>query len=358
MEVDAARTKAIKAFQEKFINKTGEGAVVFDAISAAGVPDAAIRPNQLFVLSLLSEAERSRVLEQTTATLGTPYGLLSLDPSHPWFHPFHKYEPVYEQDASYHNGIIWLWNTGEWLSHLISANAVDLAGEVAVNYSQVILNGPALGTLPELADAFPRQPGSSANYPDAQHFASISRLDQMSLRNEAGLPATVPPLSGTFSQAWSLSEYLRNAVEDFGGFKPQDDGALGIVPAIPLAWKKYQVRTYYRGWALTSSFAYENDGWQWRIDASPSRKAQPVSLLLQGPGQKNSLMFFLNRNAETIELVRQGGKVTVKHNGAALNTPANGKNLLRSWTFSSPLRFADFSGFDHKRMNYKSQHTN
>jgi glycogen debranching enzyme len=354
-EMEAARQKALASFDTLFVNRTGTGALVYDAVKADGKADAAIRPNQLFCAPLLGTKERSVMLQQTTAMLGTRFGPLSLDPAHEWFHPFHKYEGVYEQDASYHNGIIWLWNTGEWMSQLISANQLSLSAQVTAAYAQAILKGPGLGTLAELADAMPRKPGLSDQFPDAGAFPHISRLDQISLRNESKLPADVPSFSGTFSQAWSLSEYLRNAIEDYAGFHPLEPGVVGILPRIPAAWKVYQAGTVFHNWRLTGRMEFTPKGYVYSLKAEPSRRASTIKLLIQLPGMPKGVERTLTANAETLVFTMDGNSLSAMVNDR-MWTPAPGSRSLETmWELPEPLRFADLSQFDHTRKKFKSQ---
>ena len=105
----------------------------------------------------------------------------------PDFHPYHHFEPAYVQDAAYHNGIVWTWLAGRWIDAAVHYGYPDLAFTVTHALVGQILGGGAVGTLSELIDAAPR-PGESG-----------------------------PRLSGAFSQAWSLAEFLRVAYQSYAG---------------------------------------------------------------------------------------------------------------------------------------------
>ena len=47
-------------------------------------------------------------------------------------------------------------------------------------------------------------------------------------------------LSGTYAQAWSVAEYVRNGYQDFAGFKPNllKDEVL-LMPSVPSKWNSY-----------------------------------------------------------------------------------------------------------------------
>jgi len=75
-----------------------------------GQADSAIRPNQIYALSLpfrlLSLEKEKKVLKCVEEHLLTPYGLRTLSPNHASFKE--KYEGGwYERDAAYHQGTVW-----------------------------------------------------------------------------------------------------------------------------------------------------------------------------------------------------------------------------------------------------------
>lgn len=215
------REKVKVAFKDKFLSRGKAKPVVYDAIDSTGNPSSQIRVNQLFTLPVIEEPlVKAALLNQVMSELGTPFGPLSLSTKDEWFHPYHKLEPVYEQDASYHNGIIWVWNSGDFVGSLMKYGHAEKGMEIINNYSKRILQDVSLGTLPELYDAIPRHSSWSRTYPDVNEFKNISRFDQMTLRNEAGFDVEkYPAASGTFSQAWSLSEYIRMLTEHLIGLE-------------------------------------------------------------------------------------------------------------------------------------------
>lgn len=237
--------KVKNAFKEKFINKERNGAVVFDAIDSAGIPSNQIRVNQLCTLPVIDDPlVKAGVVKQVMGELGTMSGPLSLSTKDEWFHPYHKVEPVYEQDASYHNGIIWVWNSGDFVGSLMKYGYPIMGMDIIKSYSERILQDVSLGTLPELYDAIPRHSTWSRAYPDVESFKHISRIDQMALRNEAGFDIEkYPAASGTFSQAWSLSEFIRMINEHLVGLdKVQNRWILN--PKVPASLSSYEITLY------------------------------------------------------------------------------------------------------------------
>jgi len=239
------RDRVNNEFKKTFLSRNVYRSIVYDAIFENGDHSDQIRVNQIFTLPIVSEYKiKAQIIEQVTKKLGTPYGPLSLSTDDPWFHPYHKMEPFYEQDAAYHNGIIWVWNTGDYVGSLLRYANIDMGFEIIQNYSDRILSDISLGTLPELYDAFPRHSGWSKSYPNKDEFKNISRFDQMTLMGESGLNVgSNPPGSGTFSQAWSLSEYIRMLVEHLPGIRYEQD-LWNIRPVLPKGLETYSLKTH------------------------------------------------------------------------------------------------------------------
>ena len=160
---------------------------VADRLRSDGTADWSLRPNQLFCAPILSEEYRSRVLFSVVSKLTYPYGVASLSQDDERFHPYHQNPPYYPKDAAYHNGTVWTWLQGAAISELCRYGREDLAWILTSNTVHQILDRGAVGTQSELLDALPR-PGASE-----------------------------PALSGTFSQAWNLAEFIRNWYDDYLG---------------------------------------------------------------------------------------------------------------------------------------------
>ncbi|MCS7047700.1 MAG: amylo-alpha-1,6-glucosidase [Verrucomicrobiae bacterium] len=102
------------SFQRVFWNDAG--GYLFDVVRE-DFRDPAIRPNQLFTVSLpfspLTEAQQRAVLEVVTKHLLTPFGLRTLSPQH------EKYVGRYtgnrwQRDCAYHQGTVWPWLMGAY----------------------------------------------------------------------------------------------------------------------------------------------------------------------------------------------------------------------------------------------------
>jgi glycogen debranching enzyme len=174
------------AFLRQFVDSTN--GLVIDHIRADGSRDVRVRPNQFFVFAspdLLPFPQRT--FQAATGELVYTYGIASLSQRDENFHPYHHYEPLYVQDAAYHNGVVWTWLAGPWIDAAVKLGYQDLAFVLTRNMTHQILERGAVGTLSELIDALPRK------------------------------GETEPRLSGTFSQAWSLAEFVRVFYQDYLG---------------------------------------------------------------------------------------------------------------------------------------------
>jgi len=139
--------------------------------------DPAIRPNQIFAVSLgtqLLPAHQQRAVVDTCARLLlTPVGLRSLAPDDPAYVPHYQGGPL-QRDGSYHQGTVWSWLLGPFaIAHH------QVYGDVA--YTQALL----ATVVPHLDEAC---------------VGSISEIFD-------GAAPHAP--RGCFAQAWSVAETLR-----------------------------------------------------------------------------------------------------------------------------------------------------
>ncbi|HEX9614295.1 MAG TPA: amylo-alpha-1,6-glucosidase [Bacteroidota bacterium] len=178
---------------------------MFDHLNADGTHDNRFRPNQLLALSLVENPDlRFWIFKQATEELVYPHGVASLSQNDANFHPYHHHRPFYVQDAAYHNGIVWTWLAGPWITAATQYRYTETAYTVTENMIDQILDRGAVGTMSELLDAVPREGESE------------------------------PRLSGTFSQAWSLAEFLRNAFQDYLGVRVDAvEHRLELAPRLP-----------------------------------------------------------------------------------------------------------------------------
>jgi glycogen debranching enzyme len=207
---DALADRAKASFEELFWN----GEALADRIDAEGVADYKLRPNQLMAISVpylgdisdgnfIDPAVQAAVTSRSVNGLLYPWGIASLDPEHPYFHPRHDQTGMYHKDAAYHNGTIWGWNAGPALTAMLRFGAADLSAELLASLADQINQLGTLGSMSELIEPLPDDDGN-----------------------------LVP--SGTFSQAWSVSEFTRVVYQDLIGFRPRLlDGRVALAPMLP-----------------------------------------------------------------------------------------------------------------------------
>jgi predicted glycogen debranching enzyme len=161
---------------------------LYDCVSDAGEPDASVRPNQIFAVSLphaLVTGERARrVVELVERELLTPLGLRTLSPKSPAYRP--RYEgDAYARDTAYHQGTVWAWLLGPFITAYLKVNERTPASlETARAWTQAFrahVREAGLGQVSEIFDADP--------------------------------PHTP---RGCIAQAWSVAELLRCELEELG----------------------------------------------------------------------------------------------------------------------------------------------
>jgi predicted glycogen debranching enzyme len=186
------------AFNRLFWNENEQ--CLYDVVNG-GPPDASIRPNQIFAISLphsMLSPERARlVVEKVREHLLTPYGLRTLAPSDPQYRGRYSGGPV-ERDGAYHQGTVWPWLIGPFITACVKVNgASDAARRQAAEWllplQDHLFSDAALGQISEIFDG------------DAPHR-----------------PA------GCVAQAWSVGEVLRAYVEDIKGIRPRAENGEAI----------------------------------------------------------------------------------------------------------------------------------
>jgi predicted glycogen debranching enzyme len=173
-------------FAAKFWNKAKN--CLFDCIDDDGHKDAAIRPNQIFAVSLfekselLSSSQEYSVLEVVQRELLTPFGLRTLSPRDPNYRGRCEGDQ-WQRDGAYHQGTVWPWLMGGFLSAYLKVNDNS---ESAKTQTRAWLE-PLLGQL----DAACRNSLNEIYDGDAPHTPR-----------------------GCFAQAWSVGEILRVVLEE------------------------------------------------------------------------------------------------------------------------------------------------
>ena len=182
----AARTR--EAFATLFwIEDEGRLA---DHLDPDGSQDRQVRPNTILALTavepewpaLLDEERYRAEVELVHDRLVLPWGVTSLDPADPAYHPRHLDLDAYHYDEAYHNGDVWLWLSGPMITALCRVGRTDDALAMLDVLVDETLDHGAVGAIREIRDGV-----------------------DTGQREEFG---------GATFQAWSMAEFLRAVDED------------------------------------------------------------------------------------------------------------------------------------------------
>lgn len=173
-EYDAMADRVLARFP-RFWNES-EG-YCYDVLDSPNGNDAALRPNQIFAVSLpespLTSAQQKSVVDACSQSLLTSYGLRSLAPSHPSYQGHYGGSQL-QRDGAYHQGTAWGWLMGAFtIAHLRVYNNPAKAREFLEPMANHITNH-GVGSLSEIFDG----------------------------------DAPMTP-RGCFAQAWTVAEVLR-----------------------------------------------------------------------------------------------------------------------------------------------------
>jgi predicted glycogen debranching enzyme len=143
------------SFNQRFWNP--ETGCLFDVVDGEKDNDAAIRPNQVFAISLphpVLDPERWRpVLDVVQRTLVTPVGLRSLAPGNPDFKPTYDGD-LRARDAAYHQGTVWGWLAGPFADAWLKVHPDDNRGiEQLLEGFAAHLSEACVGSISEIFDA-------------------------------------------------------------------------------------------------------------------------------------------------------------------------------------------------------------
>jgi predicted glycogen debranching enzyme len=182
-------TVARWSFNRLFWNESA--GCLYDVVNG-GPPDASIRPNQILAVSLkhsmLSPDRAAAVVSVVALELLAPLGLRTLAASDPRYIG-HYGGDQYARDSAYHQGTVWPWLMGPFLSAYIKVNG-------------------------ETADA--RAQAAKWLEPFRTHLREAG-LGQISEILDGDLPHRP---RGCIAQAWSVAELLLAAVKEVFGVKP------------------------------------------------------------------------------------------------------------------------------------------
>ena len=171
----AAAQRAASSFAAAFWS--ANDGHLYDVVDGPDGNDAALRPNQIFAVSLgtelLGSEQQRAVVDSCARSLLTPLGLRSLAPGDAAYAPRYQGGPL-QRDGSYHQGTVWSWLLGPFaLAHQRVYGDADYALELLAGIAPH-LQDACVGSISEIFDG------------DAPHAAR-----------------------GCFAQGWSVAEVLR-----------------------------------------------------------------------------------------------------------------------------------------------------
>ena len=143
--------KARGSFRALFWNE--QAGCLYDVVDG-DARDAAVRPNQIFAVSLthrlLEDGDARRVLEVVERELLTPAGLRSLSPHDPQYRG--RYEGgVVSRDSAYHQGTVWPWLMGPFLTAYVRLKGGSEPARWLGAFEETLRTG-CLGQIGEVAD--------------------------------------------------------------------------------------------------------------------------------------------------------------------------------------------------------------
>ncbi len=158
-EADRIRSlawRAAKSFNARFWYE--DGRYLYDVIDGqGGDDDAALRPNQIFAVSLdypiLDQTRWEAVVDVVRRELLTPVGLRSLGRDHP------DYKKAYDgdlraRDAAYHQGTVWGWLIGPFIDAWLRVHPGDHHSALSfLEGFRPHLGDACIGTISEVFDA-------------------------------------------------------------------------------------------------------------------------------------------------------------------------------------------------------------
>jgi len=169
-----------------------EGGYLYDVVNGED-KDASFRPNQIFAVSLPFECvtpdRAEQIVSQIEERLLTPFGLRTLDSRDPRYAPHYEGD-VRSRDGAYHQGTVWPWLIGPFLTayQKVNGKTPKIQSQMRAHLALLLTHlwEGGLGTISEIFDAdMPHEP------------------------------------RGCVAQAWSVAEVLRVLREELGSSNPR-----------------------------------------------------------------------------------------------------------------------------------------
>jgi Glycogen debranching enzyme len=299
-----------KNFNKFFVDR--ENKLVYDHLKADGSPSRELRPNQLFCLDIVNSEEiRAAMVKTVTANLIYEHGVGTLAQSDSNFHPFHHYEPYYVQDAAYHNGIVWTWLNGHAIYALTRNDEQELTFAITKNMVYQILHRGCVGTLSELLDANARS------------------------------GETEPRLSGTFSQAWSLAEFIRSFYQDYLGIGMDATAhTIRLNPKLPTELCHVECKFRVGKSHIDARYEVAGDSIRVMLKADTLSKSYAVSYLWVYQSGDAAYINTTLAPSETLTIAHSSAAYSVYHNHKEISSSRKG-TIWYLRDFSPKTEFAE-----------------
>jgi predicted glycogen debranching enzyme len=156
-EMNAHAQECRDSFQQRFWYE--RGGYLYDVIDSENGDDPALRPNQLFAISLdhpvLAQDKWPSVMDCVRQELLTPVGLRSLAPRDKDYKAKY-FGNLRDRDAAYHQGTVWPWLIGPYLDAFLKLQPDQLnqADNLLQGFDQQLTTN-AVGSIGEIFDAEP-----------------------------------------------------------------------------------------------------------------------------------------------------------------------------------------------------------
>ena len=149
--------RCFDSFQKRFWYP--DGGYLYDVVDGEQGDDPALRPNQLFAISLdfpvLAKEKWAPVIECVRQDLLTPVGLRSLAPRDKNYKAEY-FGSLRDRDAAYHQGTVWPWLIGPFIDAWLKLHQDELdQAENFLSGFDKLLNKSAVGSIGEIFDAEP-----------------------------------------------------------------------------------------------------------------------------------------------------------------------------------------------------------
>jgi predicted glycogen debranching enzyme len=153
-QYEAHAQKVRASFNDRYWNATTD--CLFDVLDGPEGDDPAIRPNQVFAISLdhpvLAHERWPAVLDTVRNRLLTQVGLRTLSADHPDYKAHYRGD-LRARDAAYHQGTIWPWLIGHYVDAALKLNPDRAAARRLLHGFRDHLYEAGVGSISEIFDA-------------------------------------------------------------------------------------------------------------------------------------------------------------------------------------------------------------